>query len=174
MSDEALELIQEMNLWVWRRFKGALNDMTPEEANWRPLPQANSINLIVRHLRIEAELHVASLEHGEPMPVEITARLQQLIDSVPIEFDQNLRELERLYLGFVTALQKTTVSGLQQHTALAYQNFPGERPKHLLSFHQAVHLAEHWGQISTIRNLYRKTRGEAARFFPDNPTFPQV
>ena len=30
----------------------------------------------------------------------------------------------------------------------------------------------HWGQVRTLRNLYRKTRGEPARFFPDNPTFP--
>ena len=30
----------------------------------------------------------------------------------------------------------------------------------------------HCGQIQTIRNLYRKTRGEPARFFPENPTYP--
>jgi hypothetical protein len=36
-----------------------------------------------------------------------------------------------------------------------------------------MHLAMHWGQINTIRNLYRKTRGEPARLFPDNPTFPR-
>jgi hypothetical protein len=30
----------------------------------------------------------------------------------------------------------------------------------------------HWGQVRALRNLYRKSRGEPARFFPDNPTFP--
>lgn len=40
-------------------------------------------------------------------------------------------------------------------------------------FHQALHLAGHTAQISTIRNLYRKTRGEPALFFPDNPTYPK-
>ena len=35
------------------------------------------------------------------------------------------------------------------------------------------HLAMHCGQIRSIRNLYRKTRGEPLRFFPDNPTFPR-
>ena len=27
-------------------------------------------------------------------------------------------------------------------------------------------------EFERIRNLYRKTRGEPARFFPENPTFP--
>ena len=44
----------------------------------------------------------------------------------------------------------------------------------MLAYHQATHLARHTGQIRTIRNLYRKTRGEPARFFPDNPTYPGV
>jgi hypothetical protein len=174
MTDEALQLILEMNRWTWHRFKDALADMTSEEVDWRPLPQANNINLIVRHLRIEAEWHVASLEHGEPIPVHVTEGLRQRIDSMPLDFGRNLDELEALYTRFLTGLQQTTLSALRQHTALAYQDFSGEHPTHLLSFHQAVHLAGHTGQISSIRNLYRKTRGEALRFFPDNPTFPRA
>lgn len=174
MADQALELILEMNRWIWQRFKNVLDDMTPEEAEWRPLPQANNINLIVRHLRIEAELHAASMERGEPMPFEVTATLQQLIDSVPLDFTENLGELERLYTRFVDALQETALPALEQRSASAYRDYTGGRPVHLLSFHQAVHLAGHLGQISSIRNLYRKTRGEPARFFPDNPTFPET
>jgi hypothetical protein len=41
-----------------------------------------------------------------------------------------------------------------------------------LWYHQAIHLAMHCGQSRTIRNLYCKARGEPARFFPDNPTYP--
>ena len=172
MADESLEVILEMNRWIWQRFKNMLSDMTEDEVRWRPLPEANNIELIVRHLRIEAELHVASLERGEAMPAENSASLQQLIDSAPLEFNQNLKELEELYARFLNTLQNTTQAALRQQTALAYREFKREYPTHLLGFHQAVHLAGHLGQIGTIRNLYRKSRGEPARFFPDNPTFP--
>ncbi len=111
--DEALQPVIDMNEWAWRHFKDDLKDMTPEEANWRPLPQANTINAIVRHLRIEAQWHLASLAHGEPMPTQITASDQRLIDSVPLDFERNLKELEELYTRFITALRITTSAGLQ-------------------------------------------------------------
>jgi len=82
--DDALRVVVEMNETIWGRFKSALEDLSEEEIHWRFLPQANTINVIVR--------------------------------------------------------QK--------------------------------HMATHLGQIRTIRNLYRKTRGEPARFFPENPTYP--
>ena len=177
--DEALQVVIEMSELIWKGFKDALKDVTPEEINWRPLPQANSINVIVRHLRIEAEWHVASLERGEPMPgVHVSADVQQWIDSVPLDFERNLKELEELYTRFIAALRRTTLAGLEQQSELAYQGagqgprFPGAHRAHLLSFHQTVHLVAHGGQICTIRNLYRKTRGEPARFFPENPSFP--
>lgn len=165
--DHALELVIEMNEWTWNHFKDDLKDATPEELNWRPLPQANTINAILRHLRIEAQLHLASLEHGEPMPVQVA-------HSAPLDFEQNFKGLEESYTGFIAALRRTTLATLQQQTVLAYRDFPNADSTHLLGFHQAVHLATHWGQIRTIRNLYRKTRGEPARFFPENPTFPPL
>jgi hypothetical protein len=51
---EALQFVIEMNEWTWDHCKDALKDVSREEIDWRPLPQANSINLILRHLRIEA------------------------------------------------------------------------------------------------------------------------
>lgn len=42
---------------------------------------------------------------------------------------------------------------------------------HLLGYHHAIYLAMHWGQIRSLRNLFRTTRGLPARFVPDNPTF---
>lgn len=171
--DEALQLVIEMNEWVWKRFRNDLNEVTPEEMDWRPQPQANTINAIVQHLRVEAEWYVASLEHGEHSPYQDTASIQQVTDSIPLDFEQNLQRLEELYIRFIAVLRTTTLAALRQQTVLA-QVFPGgaPHPAHLLSFRQAVHLSMHWGQIRTIRNLYRKTRGEPARFFPDNPTFP--
>jgi Protein of unknown function (DUF1572) len=53
--DDALQVVSEMNEHMWRRFKNALEDLGEEELHWQPLPQANTINLIVRHLSIEAQ-----------------------------------------------------------------------------------------------------------------------
>jgi hypothetical protein len=171
--DEALRLVVEMNEWTWKRFKDDLKDVTAEEIDWRPLPEANTINAIFKHLRVEAEWCLVSLEHGERSPYQDTASVQQLTDSIPLDFERNLQELEELYIRFIEVLRGKTLAALQQQTTLD-QVFPGgaPHPARLLSFRQAVHLAIHWGQIRTIRNLYRKTRGEPGRFFPDNPTFP--
>jgi hypothetical protein len=171
--DEALQLVIEMNELTWKRFKDDLKDVTPEEINWRLLPQANTINAILKHLRVEAEWYLASLEHGEHSPYQDTASVQQLTDAVPLDFERNLKELEELYTRFIAALRRTTLAALKQQTVLN-QVFPGgvPHPAHLLSFRQAMHLSIHWGQIRTLRNLYRKERGEPARGFPYNPTFP--
>lgn len=174
--DEALRVVVEMNESTWNGFKRDLEDVTPEEADWRPLPQANSINLIVRHLRLEAEWHTASLEKGAPMPYDVTPGLQQQIDSVPLDFERNSKELEGQYTRFLSALGGATLPALQRQTELAYGAWASAGgppiPPHFLGYHQAMHLAMHWGQIRTIRNLYQKTRGEPARFHPKNPTYP--
>ena len=67
---QAVEPLVEMYEWVWTRFKQDLKDLTPEEIDWRPLPQANNINLIIRHLRLEAEWQLAGLERGEAIPAD--------------------------------------------------------------------------------------------------------
>jgi len=78
--DDGLSFVVEMNQAMWDRFVADLRDVTPDEADWRPLPQANSINVILRHLRIEAEWHLASLEHGAAMPshMSLTSAADQL------------------------------------------------------------------------------------------------
>jgi hypothetical protein len=115
----------------------------------------------------------ASLERAEPTPTEFTDDLRQQVDSTPMDFERNLKELEESFARFVAALGATTAAPLEQHALIAYKNFPGtlSRPMHFLGYHQALHLATHQGQIRSIRDLYRKTRGERARFFPENPTF---
>jgi hypothetical protein len=164
--------VVEMNEWTWKRFKADLQDVTPEEIDWRPLPQANTNNAILKHLRVEAQWYLKSIEHGEQSPYHDAASVQQLTDSIPLDFERNLQELEELYTQFIEALRRTTLAALKQQTVLD-QVFPGgaPHPADHLSFRQAVHLAIHWGQIRTIRNLYRKTRGEPGLFFPHNPTF---
>jgi hypothetical protein len=168
--DDALRVLLELTECIWQGFRQDLQDATPAEVTWRPLPQANNISLIVRHLSIEAEWHRASIERGEPMPRQTTAELQRQIDLVPLDFDANLQALDEAFTAFLAALRPITLVDLEGRTKAVYH---APRSPHFLGFHQVMHLAMHWGQINTIRNLYRKTRGEPARLFPDNPTFPR-
>jgi len=167
--DDALRVVVEMNENIWDRLKNTLEDLSEEEIHWRPLPQANSINVIIRHLRIEAQWHLDSLERGELMPTIAVAAPQEAIAAVTADFEENLKMLEELYTRFVEILRTATLVTLQHRTAAAYGEAMGL--PYLLSYHQATHLAMHCGQIRTIRNLYRRTRGEPALFFPENPTY---
>jgi hypothetical protein len=172
--DDALRVLSEMNESMWRQLANALEDLSDEEIHWRPLPQANSINVIIRHLRIEAEWHLASLENGDPMPTVATSPSQAAIDAVPSDFRQNFAKLEDVYSRFLETLTGMTLNMLKRRTAAAYgKAIQSGGHTYLLGYHQATHLAIHCGQIRTIRNLYRKTRGEPARFFPENPTYPK-
>ena len=168
--DDALQVVVEMHERLWGRFTHALEDLSAEELHWRPLPHANTINVIIRHLRIEAQWHLDSLERGAPMPTIAVAASQTAIDAVPADFEANVTRLEELYTRFVELVRTATLETLQQRTAAAYGD--ARRLTYPLAYHQAIHLAMHCGQIRTIRNLYCKTRGEPARFFPDNPTYP--
>jgi hypothetical protein len=168
--DDALRVVVEMHESLWSRLKNALEDLSEEERHWRPLPQANTIDVIIRHLRIEAQWHLDSLERGEPMPTIAVAAPQEAIEAVPMDFEANVNQLEELYTRFVEHLRTATLETLQQRTAAAYGE--ARRLTYSLGYHQAIHLAIHCGQIRTIRNLYCKMRGEPARFFPDNPTYP--
>jgi Protein of unknown function (DUF664) len=94
--DDALRVVVEMHESLWGRLTHALADLTEEEINWRPLPHANTINIIVRHLRIEAQWHLDSLERGAPMPTIAVAAPQEAIDAVPTDFEENIKRLEDL------------------------------------------------------------------------------
>lgn len=172
--DDTLRVVYEMNQSIWGLLKDCVIDLSDDEIDWRPLPQSNSINIIVRHLRIEAQWHLDSLERGDIMPSEVSPEIQEQIDAVPFDFQRNFEKLEELYTGFLDILRTTTLDGLRQRTAAAYGS-AAEAPgrAHLLGYHQAMHVAMHCGQIRSTRNLYRKTRGEPARFFPENPTYPR-
>jgi len=177
--DEGLIPLLEVSERAWQSFKDSLKDIGPDEIDWRPLPQANSINTIVRHLRIEAEWHADCIENGVLMPAEMTPEVQRLIDAVPMDFGRNVAELEQLFSRFHVALRQTSLESLRRQTDRAY-NHPAWTQaegtsagrRHFLGYHQPMHLAGHTSQIRTIRNLFRTTRGESGRFFPENPTFP--
>jgi len=169
--------ITDLNEFVWKNLKKDLTGLTPEEIHWRPLPQANNINLIVRHLRIEAQWQLASLEHGEPQPAEATDSVLRLVDSVGFDFEENLKTLDELCTRFIAVLRDMDESLLEKRNQLAYRGYPADLklPSHFLSFHHPSHLCQHWGQVRTIRTLYLKALGETVpeQFFPDNPSFPK-
>ena len=172
--DDALRVVAEINQRVWGLWKDALLDLSDDEIDWRPLPDANNINVIVRHLRIEAQWHLDSLIRGDAMPSDVTPTLQREIDAVPLDFPRNRAKLDELLTAFLDSLRTTTLSDLHQRTAAAYGSAASARGlDHFLGYHQALHVAAHCGQIRTIRNLYRTTRGEPGRFFPQNPTYPR-
>lgn len=171
--DDRPHVLVELNEWVWSQLKKDLADVEPAEIDWRPVPQANSISAIVRHLRIEAQWKLASLEEGIPEPTDTTAAVEALIAAIPLDFARNLEELDGLCTRFIAALRTIPLPAIEQQSRLAYRDRTGAIPTHFLGYHHAVHLAIHWGQIRTLRNLYRTTHGQPARFYPDNPTFPR-
>jgi hypothetical protein len=174
VMDDGLRVVTEMHQTLWDQFRGSFDDLTEDELHWRVLPQANSINVIVRHLCIESEWHLRSLQSGEPMPTIAAPVSQQAIDAVPFDFAENLNTLQRLYTAFCDILGTQSLGTLKEKSGAAYgEAATGKGLAHVLAYHQATHLAYHTGQIRSIRNLYRKTRGEPAQFFPDNPTFPR-
>jgi hypothetical protein len=171
--DDSLRIVCEMYQMLWDRFKNALEELREEEIHWRPAPAANTINLIVRHLCIEAEWHLDSLAHGAPMPTITAPVSQEMLDAVPLDFAENFKILEECYTRFVEILRSATLKLLQERTSAAYgEASEREGRTYLLAYHQALHLSLHCGQIRTLRNLYCKMHGEPQRFFAENPTYP--
>jgi transcriptional regulator of met regulon len=168
--DEAIQLAIEMSEANWTNFKNDLQGLTPEELNWRPLPQGNTINILIKHCRGVEEFSLSRLEHGEQSPYKDATTVQKLTDSIPLDFEQNLRELEEFHNRFIAALRRTTLTELEQKTFLT-PFAQGPQPAMRLLLAEISHLATHRGQIRTIRNLYRRTRGEEGLFLPQNPTF---
>ena len=172
--DEALQLAIEMSEQNWAAFKNAVKGLTPDEIQWRPLPQANNINALMKHLRVTEEWYATGIEKGEQSPYHDRGSIEQLTDSVPLNFEQNLKELEEFHNRFIATLRATTLADLRRKTFLS-QIMPGQepRPANTLLVREIMHLAAHGGQIRTIRNLYRTTRGEQGLFLPQNPLFAE-
>ena len=166
--DDAIQLAIEMSETNWNNFKNDVQGLTAEETNWRPLPQGNSINILLKHLRVVEELFVSRLEQGEQSPYKDGPSVQKLTDSIAQHFDQNLQELENFHQRFIAALRATTLPELRRKTFLT-PFAQGPQPANTLLLAEISHLATHRGQIRSIRNLYRRSRGEPGLFFPQNP-----
>lgn len=168
--DDAIQLAIEMSEANWNNFKNDVKGLTADEINWRPLPQGNNINVLVRHMRGVEELVLSRLEQGEQSPYKDAASVQKFTDSIPRNFEQNVQALEDLHNRFISALRSTTLAELKRKTfSTPFAQAP--QPANTLLLAEISHLATHRGQIRTIRNLYRRTRGEQGLFLPQNPTF---
>ena len=116
-------------------------------------------------------LFAHGLLRGDVMPFGVSPERQREIDAVTLDFNPNRDALVRSGAAFVKQLLAMTPPVLRERTAQTYDG-KAEQTPHLLAYHQAMHLMTHCGQIRSIRNLYRRTRGERARFHPENPTYP--
>jgi Protein of unknown function (DUF664) len=168
--DDAIQLAIDMSDTTWKAFKAELQDLTPDEIHWRPLPQANNIAVLIHHLRVVEERLLAQLEQGEQSPYTDAPRVQHLTGAVPRHYAHNLREFEALHARFLNDLQHTTLAELKRQTFVT-PFAQGSRPWNAVLFSEVGHLTLHRGQIRTLRNLYRTTRGEPALFAPQNATF---
>src|SRR5262245_32959116 len=158
--NDGLRIVAEMHQTLWDQFRGSFDDLSEDELHWRVLPQANSIHMIVRHLRIESEWHLRSLQSGEPMPTIAAPVSQEAIDAVSFDFAESLNTLQRHYTEFCDTLGTQSLGTLEEKSAAAYgEAATGKGLAYVLAYHQATHLAYHTGQIRSIRNLYRKARG---------------
>jgi hypothetical protein len=81
-----------------------------------------------------------------------------------------MQQLDEFHHRFIAALRATTLAELTRKTFLT-PFAQGPQPAHTLLLGEISHLATHRRQIRTIRNLYRKARGEQGLFLPQNPTF---
>ena len=166
-----LHVVTEMSQMVWQVVQRSLDGITDEEIEWRPVPLSNNINIIVRHLCLEAEWHLNSLKNGAPMPFEVSPEQQRQLDAAALDYHENVATLERLYAEFLAVLRAMTSEQLKERTASAYGTRAAKRGlTHMLGYHQALHVVGHCGQIGMIRNLYGRTRGKPSRV-PNNPTY---
>jgi len=90
---------------------------------------------------------------------------------MPVDFTANLAELTRRLHRFLERLRETTEEQLQERSAPAYGERAVEWPR-FLGYHQAIHLFGHLGQISMIRNLYRRTHGRSG--FIQEPDLSEI
>lgn len=114
---------------------------------------------------------IAAAERGTAMPIDPSPELQREIDAAPIDVAVNLSESTRCLHRFFELLRETNEEQLVARSASACGERAASRP-HFLGYHRAIHLLGNLGQISMIRNLYRRTPGRSGSI-QENPTYPR-
>ncbi len=167
------QVLVEMAQFLTSRITSELSSIPASARDWRPASQSNTINLILRHLHIEAEWHLQCLEDGRPMPTISVLPDQVAIDAIPLDFEASLHALKGSLARFCALLESSSLEHLHSRTSSAYHGAPMFVPPHFLAYHQLLHVSAHLGQIQTLHNLYLKAHGNQG-LFPDNPTYPKT
>jgi uncharacterized damage-inducible protein DinB len=168
--DQVLEFAVVLLERNWNDLKHDLQDITDDELDWKPVPESNTIRSIVRHLRMVEQLYLSLLEDGDQTPWKDEDYVQTLTDSITYDFQQNMQPFEDFHNRFVSLMKGSTLADLKVQTFVE-SSVSRPQSKESLIFREIRHIATHAGQIRTLRNLYRRTKGEKGLFFPENRTF---
>jgi len=170
--DQVIEFAVGMMERNWNELKDDLKDITDDELDWRPVPESNSIRSIVRHLRTVEQLYLSRLEDAENSPWKDNAAVQKLAESATYDFPQIMKEFEDFRNRFVSWIQGSTMADLKAQTFPDPSSPPGiVLTKDSMISREIRHMITHRGQIRTLRNLYRRTKGKKGLFSPENESF---
>ena len=169
--DQVIEYAVAMMETNWKDLENDLKDITDDELDWKLLPESNTIRSILRHLRTLEQIYLSLLEDGDNTPWKDGASMRKLADSVGHDFRQIMEEFKDLHAHMITSIKATTLDDLKVQTFLFVS--PEPQTKDNLIFREIKHIATHRGQIRTLRNLYRRTKGEEGLFVPKNSTFSE-
>jgi hypothetical protein len=114
--DQVLEFAVGLLERNWNDLKNDLQDMTDAELDWRPVPEANNIRSIVRHLRMVEQLYLSLLEDGDQTPWKNEDYVQKLTDSITYDFQQYMKLFEDFHNRFVSLMKGSTLADLKVQT----------------------------------------------------------
>jgi len=145
MSDPVVEALVTLFRELHERLRGQVRDLDPGTLNWRPLPKANSIAVLVTHMmgsEIDLIRNVRSVPNTRDREAEFraesdAARLLELIDTTE-------REVEH-QLGALTA---------EQLAAVVDRGERGTRPGIEWVLFRYGHSREHLAHIELTKQLY--------------------
>jgi len=109
MSDPVAEALVKLFRELHERVRGQVRDLDPGTLNWRPLPKANSIAVLVTHMmgsEIDLIRNVRSVPNTRDREAEFraesdAARLLELIDTAEREVEHQLGALTAEQLAAV-------------------------------------------------------------------------
>jgi hypothetical protein len=85
-----------------------------------------------------------------------------------------MKEFEDFRNRFVSWIKGSTMADLKAQTFPDPSSPPGIiLTKDSMISREIRHMITHRGHIRTLRNLYRRMKGEKGLFFPENRTFPE-
>lgn len=150
--DPKIALLLEMERCVWSHIWQNLTGLTEEEYRWRPLPQANDINWILRHLA-GYERYCGNIVRG------VDVGREHWPDA---PFPQIKRDLEALAAEYQRAIAPLRWDDLIHQ--VPYGRGRPRRLNDLLSYHP-LHTSGHRFQIRYIRGTHARLTGRDKSVF---------